>query len=350
MADGAPDTRNRDRVRTVSFYAALALLSYLLWVVSKPFILPLCASAVLVVFFYPYYRVLEPRIGAPAAALASTLVVTFLLIVPIVLVVMGFIREAAAAVGSLQDALTAAQLERVSAGWSWLQQRVPPLGAVSLSDVAADAGGRFATIAASTAGDAIRNLGVFLFDVVVVVFSMFFFFRDARAVMALVRRVLPFEEEHREQVIRQAHDLIRASVVATVAVASAQGAAGGALFWMLGLTAPVFWGVVMAFFSLLPLVGAWVVWLPAGIWMVATGETARGVVLLAVGGGVVSLIDNVLRPALLAGRAQMNGLLVLISLLGGIAAFGLTGLVIGPVVVATMASLLSAYTGPRREA
>jgi len=95
-------------------------------------------------------------------------------------------------------------------------------------------------------------------------------------------------------------------------------------------------------------VGAWIVWLPAALWLILTGQMARGIVTLALGVGVVSLIDNVLRPALLAGRAQMNGLLVLVSLLGGLAAFGLIGIVIGPVVVATMTSLLAAYTGPRQ--
>jgi predicted PurR-regulated permease PerM len=136
--------------------------------------------------------------------------------------------------------------------------------------------------------------------------------------------------------------------VSAILVAGAQGAAGGILFWALGIGAPVFWGVTMAFFSLLP-VGAWIIWLPAGLWLLVNGSTAKGVIVLVVGMGVVSAIDNVLRPALLAGRAQMNGLLVLISLLGGIAAFGLIGLVIGPVIVATAASLLSAYTGPGAE-
>ena len=148
--------------------------------------------------------------------------------------------------------------------------------------------------------------------------------------MRLVRRVLPFEEEQREHVINQAHDLIRASVVSAIAVASTQGAAGGLLFWAVGIGAPVFWGVTMAFLSLLP-VGAWAIWLPAGIWLLVNGSTAKGLVLLALGAAVVSAIDNVMRPALLAGRAQMNGLLVLISLLGGISAFGLIGVVIGPV-------------------
>ena len=346
MPQLGPGSRNRDRVQTVSFYAALALLTYLVWVVASPFILPLCASAVLVIFFYPWHQRLEPRFSRGTAALISTVIATLLLIVPIVLVVTAFVREAAAATGSVQDALAAARIERLGGAWLWLQQRVPPLAAVQLSDVLADAGRTVAGFAASAAGDALRNFGVFLFDIVVMVFAMFFLFRDAPAVMALVRRVLPFEEGPRETVITQARDLVRASVVSSIAVASAQGAAGGLLFWAVGLTAPIFWGVVMAFFALLP-VGAWIVWLPAALWLLVTGQTLRGIVLLGVGAGVVSLIDNVLRPALLAGRAQMNGLLVLISLLGGIGAFGLIGIVIGPVVVATMTSLLSVYTGPR---
>ena len=107
------------------------------------------------------------------------------------------------------------------------------------------------------------------------IFAMFFLFRDARSIMRLVRRVLPFEEEQREQVISQAHDLIRASVVSAIVVASAQGAAGGLLFWAVGIGAPVFWGVTMAFLSLLP-IGAWAIWLPAGIWLLVNGSTAKG--------------------------------------------------------------------------
>jgi predicted PurR-regulated permease PerM len=147
-------------------------------------------------------------------------------------------------------------------------------------------------------------------------------------------------------VLSQARDLVRASVVSATLVASAQGAAGGLLFWAVGLSAPVVWGVVMAFFSLLPVTGAWIVWLPAGVWLMVTGSIGKGLLLVGIGALVVSSIDNVLRPALLAGRSQMNGLLILISLIGGIGAFGLIGIVIGPVVVATMTSLLTAYTGP----
>jgi predicted PurR-regulated permease PerM len=342
-------SQNRDRIRITSFYATVALVAYLLYIVAKPFIVPLCAAAILVVFFYPWHRRLERRYGAGRAALASTLLVTTVLIVPVLLVVSAFVREAGAAADSVQAAVAAGEFERVGHWWSWLQQHARMIAGITLADVAGELGRRLGGFAADSAGDLLRNIGVMIFDLVVVIFAMFFLFRDAMSVMRLLRRVLPFEDEQREQVIRQAHDLIRASVVSAVAVASAQGAAGGILFWAVGISAPVFWGVAMAFFSLLP-IGAWAIWLPAGVWLLVNGSTAKGVILLAVGTGVVSAIDNVLRPALLAGRAQMNGLLVLISLLGGIAAFGLIGLVIGPVIVATAASLMSAYTGPAAEA
>jgi predicted PurR-regulated permease PerM len=127
-----------------------------------------------------------------------------------------------------------------------------------------------------------------------------------------------------------------------------QGAVGGLTFAMLGLGAPVFWAVTMAFFSLLPL-GAWIVWMPVAIWLILTGETGRGIGLLAIGAGGISLIDNFLRPILLAGRSQMNGLLVFISLLGGMAAFGLIGLILGPVIMATAISFVEAYATERRE-
>jgi predicted PurR-regulated permease PerM len=105
---------------------------------------------------------------------------------------------------------------------------------------------------------------------------------------------------------------------------------------------------MMAFFALLPL-GAWVIWAPVSGWLLLTGQIGRGIALIAIGAGVVGLIDNVLRPILLSGRTRMNGLLVFISLLGGIAAFGLIGLVVGPIIMATTISFVEAYATERRD-
>jgi predicted PurR-regulated permease PerM len=114
-----------------------------------------------------------------------------------------------------------------------------------------------------------------------------------------------------------------------------------------GLGAPLFWGVVMAFFALLPVVGSAAIWVPAAIWLMATGHWGRGLVLVAICAGVAGTVDNLLRPVLLSGRARLSGLLVFISLLGGISVFGVLGVVLGPIVVATTAGILDVYT--RRE-
>jgi predicted PurR-regulated permease PerM len=130
-------------------------------------------------------------------------------------------------------------------------------------------------------------------------------------------------------------------------VALAQGAAGGLAFALLGLGAPIFWGVIMAFFALLPL-GSGVVWVPVAVWLLMTGQVGRGIALMVIGAGVIGLIDNVLRPILLSGRTEMNGLLVFISLLGGLAAFGLLGLVLGPIIMAFTISFVDAYATERK--
>jgi predicted PurR-regulated permease PerM len=164
--------------------------------------------------------------------------------------------------------------------------------------------------------------------------------------MQEVRRALPFEEFRRERMIRQTRDLVYASIAAGLMIAALQGLAGGLVFALLGLAAPMFWGVIMGLLALLPIVGTWVVWLPAAISLLATGQIAKGVILLVVGATVVASIDNILRPAILSGRTEMNGLLMFVSLLGGVSVFGLLGLVLGPLVAAIVIGLFDAYAGP----
>jgi predicted PurR-regulated permease PerM len=137
--------------------------------------------------------------------------------------------------------------------------------------------------------------------------------------------------------------MVNASVSSSLVVAAVQGALGGVTFWLLGVGAPLFWGVLMGVCCLLPF-GAWVVWAPAAIWLVVSGHLVRGIVLAGLGAGVVSSVDNVLRPVLLSSRSEMNGLLMFVSLLGGVVAFGTLGLVAGPVLMAAAIALLDAFT------
>ena len=132
-------------------------------------------------------------------------------------------------------------------------------------------------------------------------------------------------------------------------VAGAQGLLGGLVFWILGLPSPIFWGVIIGLLAFLPVVGPWLVWIPAAVGLILNGQTGRGIALMVLGFVVISGADNVLRPVLIAGRSQLNGLLVLVSVLGGIQAFGFLGVVLGPLVVATAAGLLKGYRDSLKE-
>jgi len=337
----------RQRISTLLFYSTVLLLAYLLYLLFSPFLTPLAWAAILAALFHSPFRRLEARWGSARAAAFSTAGVTLVIVVPVVLVTMAFIQEATLAVGSADLSVQSEGFQRLQRIWMRVQASRIGGNFGNLPDLIQQGTAWIAGFIAGQAGAVLRNLVIIIVDLIVMLFALFFFFRDGDAIMTVLRRALPFEAEQSERMITQAGDLIQASVIAGFVVAALQGALGGVAFAVLGLGAPVFWGVVMAFFSLLP-IGAGIVWLPAAIWLLLTGSIGRGVTLVVVGVGIIGLVDNVLRPMLLSGRTQLNGLLVFVSLLGGISAFGFLGLVLGPVIMATTIGMFDAYTKDRR--
>jgi predicted PurR-regulated permease PerM len=344
-----PDQLARQRSTTLLFYGCIILLGYLLYRLFEPFLSPLAWAAIFAAFFYSRHKQLESRFGKTAGASLSTSGVALIIVVPCVLIVMAFIDEARQTLGSIDLAAGGSRgLERLQGGWSWLQRQRFGRDIPDLDVLLKMGASRIAGFVTEGAGMLARSVAVVIVNVIIMLFALFFFFRDGDAIMSRLRRILPFDPSFREGRIRETAALIKASISSGIIVALVQGAVGGITFAVLGLGAPVFWGVTMAFFSLLPL-GAWIVWMPVAVWLLLTGEIGRGVALIVIGAGFISLIDNFLRPMLLAGRTEMNGLLVFISLLGGIAAFGLLGLVLGPVIMATAISFVDAYATERRE-
>jgi predicted PurR-regulated permease PerM len=341
-----PYDSERERITSLAFYGFVLLLGYLVFRLFQPFLAPLGWAAVLVVLFHPVHVRLEKRIGRTSAAFASTAGVTFIVIVPGLLVMTAFVQEARQAINAVDAAFEAGELQRVQAAWQYVQKQFIGNEPSDLAAIAQDGAAQVAAFVAAQAGAILLNVAMFFFHAALMLFAAFFLFRDAGTVMGLVRRVLPFQPEQSERMIRETHELIFATITSGLIVAAIQGGLGGVTFAALGIQAPVFWGVVMAFFALLPFVGAWVVWFPAAIWLILAGDVGRGLILIIVGAGIVGTVDNLLRPALLSGRARLNGLVVFISLVGGLALFGPLGLVMGPIVVATAAGLLEAYTKP----
>jgi predicted PurR-regulated permease PerM len=285
----------------------------------------------------------ERRWGQSRAAILSTAAVGLIVVVPLLMVLTAFAVEAIQAASDVQRAVAEGRLGWLDRAWTWLQRRSIGTTQFDLTSTAVDIARQGAAALAAQAGTLLQNIALFLFNLTATLFSTFFIFRDRDAIMEAIRKALPLDEHLRERLIVQTGDLVSASVISAAVVAAVQGLLGGLAFWALGLDAPTFWGVVMAFFCLLPF-GAWVIWLPAAILLVAGGDVWRGIILAGVGVGIVSAVDNFLRPALISGKSGMNGLLVFISLIGGLAVFGSLGLVLGPTLVAVGIGLLRTFT------
>jgi predicted PurR-regulated permease PerM len=277
------------------------------------------------------------------AALAAALVVTILLIVPALALLSLFIREALSATAVVQRAMMENQVTPLTRLSDWLQQHVHTSFGYDLPTLLRQGAERLGAFLALQVGPFLRNVAAFVFDFCVVLLAMVYFFRDSKRLVKTLRNLLPFEPVHQQRVLDESRDLIVGSVLVTMVVAGIQGTLGGLAFTIVGLPTPFFWGVAMAFFSLVPVVGTALVWVPAALWLGWTGHWGKALILAMICVAVVGAADNILRPILLRGRTQLSGLLVFISVFGGVRVFGLLGIVLGPIVVATVAGILDVY-------
>ena len=331
-----------ERARTVIGWLFAGLLVYAALLTVKPFLAPLAWAAVLAIVFYPLFERLASRWSAGWSAATVTLMATLIVVGPLLIVSTLFVREAVQASSLVQSAFESRRAEWMQSAVDVIHNRIPVVDRVDLAGLAGDAAHRVALFAAAQSGIVARNIGSFVLDVVVALFATFFLLRDSPIVLHAVRRILPMDAASREALLSQIRQLVSVSVTATLLVAAVQGILGGAVFALVGIRAPVFWGVVMAFFCLVPL-GAWLIWLPAAILLALDGEIGRAAIVGVLGFGVVSAVDNVLRPVLLSGGVQLNGLVILVALLGGISAFGMIGVVLGPIVLAATIALIKTY-------
>jgi predicted PurR-regulated permease PerM len=340
----SPNATTSDRLTTVLSYGVLLLLIYLVFRIYEPFLPALGWASILVIFFYPMHERLARKLSATKAALVSTLAVTILLIVPAILVTTLFVREAVSISRGVQHSLVEEHAPMVAKKWAWIAQHVPGLDPnANVAEIVEQGVQKEAGFLAERLGTVLRNIAAFIFDLFVMIFAMFYMFRDGDQIIRGVRSILPFDAEHRDAMMKQTRDLISASVTTSLILAGIQGVIGGLGFALVKLPAPLFWGVVMAFFSLVPVVGSGLIFVPAALWLGFTGHWGQAILLLVICAGVSAIVDNVLRPLLLGGRTELSGLVIFISVVGGVGLFGMLGLVLGPILVATAAGVLAVY-------
>jgi len=202
----APSTNatTSDRLTTVLSYGVLLLLIYLVFRIYEPFLASLGWAAILVIFFYPMHHRLLRRFSATKAAVLNTLIVTFLLIVPAILVTTLFIREAFSVSRGMQHTLLVQQAPMLAKSWTWIAHHVPGLDPnADVLEMLAQGVQKQAGFLAERLGTVLRNIAAFIFDLFVMIFAMFYFFRDADQIVRGVRSILPFDAEHRDTLMTQ---------------------------------------------------------------------------------------------------------------------------------------------------
>lgn len=350
VGTSVPNSRRPDPQRrwTLAFLLAASCAAlYVCYIIARPFAKPLLFAAVLAIVFYPLHEWIRRRIPGPnAAALLSTLAVLLVVAIP----ALGLGGVLTRDLGQAYQRLSQAS----AAGGGWVPYAMRkferPLGwlgahlSLAKLDLRSELRSRVDALSGwivHSIGGVLGNLTSFFFDTAISFFTLFFFFREGRRIRLTVAAALPLEPDRVERLFADISDIVVANVYGVLAVAVVQGVLMSVGFWLLSLRSPILWGVVTAACSLIPLVGTALVWLPAGLFLVASGHWARGVILLVWGGGFVSLIDHIVRPYVVGGRARMNTLLVFLSLLGGIEAFGILGIFVGPLVLSITLALLA---------
>jgi predicted PurR-regulated permease PerM len=337
-----------DRLTTVLSYGALLLLLYLAFRIVEPFLVPLAWSAVLAIFFYPVHERIGRWLQPNRAALVSTAGVTVLLIAPALVVLVYTTREAINATSQLQNALMDPERALPSHAVAWIRQQLPHAWqSADFSEPLRQGAEKIGTFLASRLAGLVKNLFTFFVDLFIVIFALFFMFRDGEGIVRGVSHLAPFDEAIQEDMLRESRDLIFASVAVALVIAGLQGALGGVAFAVGGISSPIFWAALIAFFSLVPVVGSALIWAPAALYLAFSGHWGKGLAIVAICGGVAGVADNLVRPLLLRNRTHLNELLLFLGVLGGLEVFGLLGLVIGPTIVAAAMGVFRVYAEHR---
>jgi predicted PurR-regulated permease PerM len=316
-----------------------------------PFYGTILWGAIIALLFSPLYRWWLPRLRRrrTLAALLTLFIVVVMVILPFALVTAALAQEAAAVYQRIQSGAwnPAVYLQGVfDALPRWL---TVPLNSLGFTDFAAL---QRKLVSVLTQGSQLiaaqaLSIGFDTFDFVARLFIMlylaFFLIRDGDALLRTVRCSLPLAAEHQRELAEKFVTVTRATVKGNLLVALIQGLLGGLAFWFLGVQSALLWAVLMAVLSLLPAVGAALVWAPVALYFFVNGAVWQGAALVAWGVLVIGLIDNVLRPVLVGQETRMPDYLVMISTLGGLAVFGVNGFVLGPVMAALFIAVWHIY-------
>jgi predicted PurR-regulated permease PerM len=304
-------------------------------------------AIVTAILFSPLYRKLcgAFRQRRTIAAITTLLIVVIIVIIPLTVLITALVAEATGVYDRIQSGELnfGRYLQQILDSIPpWASEYLNRFGLSNLSGVKERLSSGLSEASTVVALHALKigqNTFNFFISLFVMLYLLFFLLRDGDHIYRRIREAVPLRSEHKRALFKKFAVVIRATVKGNLVVAILQGGLGGLIFWLLGVQAPLLWAALMTILSLLPAVGSAMIWFPVAIYLLASGATSKGVILLLYGTLVISLVDNFVRPILVGKDTKMPDYLVLVSTLGGIAVFGVNGFVLGPIVAAMFLSV-----------
>lgn len=327
--------------------ALIILLGYLSYQIMEPFLLAIAWAIVFFVLFYPLYVVVRKYVKSSSLSSLLTLLIIIALVAgPITYLSILLVQQMGALatflaggkisfIDLLQHPLFVKILEKIT---TFLQ-----MDPDSIQQAIGEEISHWGVNLIGQLGIGLRNLVTTIFNLFIMALTIFFLFKDAQGLFGRVYQYLPFNEEQKKKIIKQAQDIIISTIYGGVIIALCQGTIGGVAFFLLGLSSPVLWGFAMAVASFLPLVGTSIIWVPACLYLYFQGAVGKAIALAIIGAAGISSIDNFLRPIIIGQRTRLPFMLIFFSVLGGIKYFGLIGFVMGPLVLSAFLSILEIF-------
>ena len=345
----------REQPVAVIFFLAIAAL--VVWAGLKiiaPFLTPILLAAIVVTFTWPVYRRLLAKVGGREVLAASLMLVlvTVVLVLPLFLLVLMLVQQANLLFDAIQrtDFRELFQSFQLEARLASIDSLLPwvNLQEVDLSAMTAQAVQQIPALVAGFGGTFLASLGSVVVGFIFMLLAAFYFYVEGDTIVKEIRDISPLPDEYEVQMLDQFRGVVNATFRGQFLTAVAQGIVTMIGLWIAGVPGPVFWGTVSIVFSLIPMVGAAAVWVPATLYLFAM-VGVRGaplwpaIFLLLWGMAVVSLVDNLIRPWAMRSGTQMSAILLFFSILGGISAFGVVGLILGPLVFALFLTIVRIY-------
>ena len=341
------------KMRNFLFVALLAVVTVaFLWII-KTFAYPIFWAAIIAGMFYPIYKFFNKKLKVPNLSTAITMmIVLVIIVVPLILIGTLVVSQSIDMYNSLSQN-TGNIKTGINTAVEWIRNN--PLTAQLNIDQSAitqkftELAQTLTSFLLNSAKNFTQNSVVFLIMLFITFYSLFFFIRDGEKLLKKLMHLCPLGDEQEKMLYNKFTSTTRATIKGSLIIGLIQGTLGGLMFWVAGINGAIIWGLLMVLLASVPGIGPYFVWLPAAIVMIILGHTWTGIGMILFGALVIGTIDNILRPMLVGKDSQMHPLLVLLSTLGGIAVFGISGFIIGPIIASLMLAFWEMYESHYRK-